>query len=59
MASVIINQNKDTGYTEYICETAADLAAIPDKDLLFGCIAYVLATKKMYIMNDNSEWEEQ
>lgn len=57
MASTIINQNKDTSYTEYICETVKDLDEIPYKSNLFGCIAYVIENKKLYIMNNNSEWE--
>lgn len=59
MAYVQTHIDKDTGYADYVCETVADLSAIPHKDLLFGCFAYVLATKKVYIMNNNGEWEEQ
>lgn len=59
MAVTTINVNKDTSYTEFICETIADLNSIPYKENLFGCIAYVLENKKLYIMNNNSEWEMQ
>lgn len=59
MSFTAINVNKETSYTEFICETIADLNSIPHKETLFGCIAYVLENKKLYIMNDNSEWEMQ
>ena len=57
MAYIIVNQNKDTGYTEYICDTIADLSAIPFKEQLFGCVALVSENKTFYIMNSNSQWE--
>ena len=57
MAFTIINQNKDTGYKEYVVEQITDLATIPNKDELFGCIAFCMEDKKFYMMNDNSEWE--
>ena len=57
MASVITKQDKDTGYTEYICETLSDLNAIPFKEQLFGCMAYVISVDTVYIMNANSQWE--
>ena len=58
MAYIVINTNKDTGYEEFICETETDLNSIPHKENLFGCIAYVIATDKLYIMKNNSQWEE-
>ena len=57
MAYIIINQNRETGYTEYVAEQVSDLATIPGKEQLFGCMAYCIENKKFYIMNDNSEWE--
>lgn len=55
----VIKIDKATGHQEYICETVAELDTIPFKENLFGCIAYCLENKKFYIMNSNSEWEEQ
>ncbi len=59
MAVVEININKDTGHSEFICETETDLEGIPHKENRFGDIAYVLENKKLYIMNNNEEWEVQ
>jgi hypothetical protein len=59
MATVMINVNKDTSYAEYICETISDLDKFSYKENLFGCIAYVLENKKLYIMNSSGEWEAQ
>ena len=57
MANVIINQNRDTGYTEYVVETVSDLNNIPNKEELFGCTAFCIENQSFYIMNNNSEWE--
>lgn len=57
MANVIINQNRDTGYTEYVVETVSDLNDIPNKEELFGCMAFCIENKNFYIMNNNSEWK--
>ena len=59
MAWTVINVNKDTGYAEYVVENESDLEKIPDKEYLFGCVAYCLENKKLYVMNNNREWEEQ
>lgn len=59
MATVMINENKDTSYSEFICETIADLDTFNYPKNLFGCIAYVLENKKLYIMNSQGEWEAQ
>ena len=60
MASkTMISINKDTSYAEFICDTIADLDTFDYKENLFGCIAYVLENKKLYIMNSEGEWEAQ
>lgn len=60
MASKMININQDTTYAEYICDTVADLSTLKYKEKqFFGSIAYVLANKKLYILNSEGEWEEQ
>jgi hypothetical protein len=59
MATVMISLDKSTGYAEYICETISDLDKFSYKENLFGCIAYVLENKKLYIMNSQGEWEAQ
>lgn len=59
MAYTVIHIDKNTSCAEYICETVADLATIPHKENLFGSLAYVLADKKIYIMNNSGNWEEQ
>lgn len=59
MSYIVININKDTGYAEYIAETIEDLQKIPHKENLFGCAAYCLEDKRVYIMNDKSGWEAQ
>lgn len=57
MAIEMIDVNK-TGHAEYIADTVADLNKVSGTEF-FGCIAYVLATKKFYIMNSQGQWEEQ
>lgn len=57
MAIEMIDVNK-TSHAEYIADTVADLDKVSGSEF-FGCIAYVLATKKFYIMNSQGQWEEQ
>ena len=41
---------------EFICDTAADLAAIPAARINLGSIALVIDGMEMYIANSSKQW---
>ena len=41
---------------EFFCDTVADLANIPGKDINLGSVAVVLEGMRIYIANSNKEW---
>lgn len=44
-------------YHEYVCDAASDVANLPDAtEVLPGSLAYVIAEKKMYIMDSTGSW---
>lgn len=44
-------------YHEYVCDTASDVSNLPDEtETLPGSLAYVIAEKKMYIMDSAGTW---
>lgn len=51
---------KCADYMEYICDTAADLDSLPTSraNISIGSKALVIATKKIYILDNNREWAE-
>ena len=51
-----VGNQPNTPINEYIVDTVAELEEYTK--VPFGSLAYVIATKKIYIFNGNKEWVE-
>lgn len=48
------NQNRIIN--QFICEDIDDLNSIPEKDRIFGSLAYIISSGMLYIANSKGEW---
>lgn len=59
MYSVITQNGNDADYlTRLLVDTEADLDTTPKRKISPGSTAYVIETKKEYMLNNNNEWFE-
>ena len=49
----------DYNYKEYYLDTLEELSTIPVTDCAPGSVAYIIATKQVFILNSQKEWKEQ
>lgn len=49
----------DYNYKEYYLDTEDELGQVRTDDCCPGSVVYVIATKKLYILNSKKEWIEQ
>lgn len=49
-------EDKAQGVKEYVVDTIEDLAKLPKKPM--GCVAFVVNTSQVFMLNGSQEWKE-
>ena len=42
---------------QHLCDTPEDLQNIPQNQIHFGTLAYIISTGELYIANSDNEWQ--